>query len=311
MMPPVSMIGRYRATAALPARPALRGAARREPIGDDGAMADEYTDTDAFRGATFRTVDLAGATFHAVDLSGASFHGVDLSGATFRDSDLSGVRIVASLVADLRVSAHDDGGSRVVVDDVDVTDFVAAELDRRHPERVRLRAVRTADDHRAMWDTVERLWTDTVARAERLPEAARHERVDGEWSFAETLRHLVFAVDVWLGRMILGEAGPYPRFSLPPTDYPRAAVPELGIDLDARPSYAEVLALHADRRARVRRLVAAVTDAELAEPRTAVPTPVWGEESRSVGECLRVLLVEHCAHRRYAERDLALLEARR
>ncbi|MFC4148475.1 DinB family protein [Micromonospora mangrovi] len=272
-------------------------------------MAEEYSNTGAFRGAAFRTADLAGASFHTVDLRGASFRNVDLTGATFRDSDLSGVRIVASLVADLRVSAHDDGGSRVVVDDVDVTDFVATELDRRHPERVQLRAVRTADDVRAMWDTVERLWSETVARAERLPEAVRHERVDGEWSFVETLRHLVFAVDVWLGRMILGEVGPYPRVSLPPTDYPPAALPELGVDPDARPSYAEALALHADRRARVRRLVATVTDAELAEPRTAVPTPVWGEESESVGECLRVILVEHCAHRRYAERDLALLEA--
>ena len=45
----------------------------------------------------------------------------------------------------------------VVVDDVDVTAFVAAELDRRHPERVQLRGMRTAEDCRAMWDTVERL----------------------------------------------------------------------------------------------------------------------------------------------------------
>ena len=31
-----------------------------------------------------------------------------------------------------------------------------AELDRRHPERVQLRGMRTAEDCRAMWDTVER-----------------------------------------------------------------------------------------------------------------------------------------------------------
>jgi hypothetical protein len=31
-----------------------------------------------------------------------------------------------------------------------------------------------------MWDRIERLWSDTVARAERLPEVARHGRVDDE-----------------------------------------------------------------------------------------------------------------------------------
>ncbi|WP_319460007.1 DinB family protein [Micromonospora sp. RTP1Z1] len=81
-----------------------------------------------------------------------------------------------------------------------------------------------------MWDTVERLWSGIVARAERLPEAARHERVDDEWSVVETLRHLVFAVDTSVGRMVLGEPMPYHRLGLPPTDYPTAGTTELGID---------------------------------------------------------------------------------
>jgi len=29
-------------------------------------------------------------------------------------------------------------------------------------------------------------------------------RIDDEWSFAETLRHLVHAIDVWLGKGVLG-----------------------------------------------------------------------------------------------------------
>ena len=41
-----------------------------------------------------------------------------------------------------------------------------------HPERMQLSAMRAADDHRAKWDTMERLWLDTVARAGRLPEGA-------------------------------------------------------------------------------------------------------------------------------------------
>jgi DinB superfamily/Pentapeptide repeats (8 copies) len=253
-------------------------------------MAAEYTHTDAFRGATFTDADL--------------------TGATFRECDLTQVKIVGSQVADLRVSGFGGATGAVVVDDVDVTAFVAAELDERHPERVQLRAMRTADDYRAMWDTVEALWSDTVARAERLSETAHHERVDDEWSFVETLRHLVFAVDVWVGRMLLDEVAPYHRLGLPPTDYPDTGAKELGIDLDARPSYAEVVALHADRRDQMRRVVDAVGDTELEQVRTAAPAPAWGVESHSVGGCLRVVMREHCEHRRFAMRDLTALEAR-
>ncbi len=152
-----------------------------------------------------------------------------------------------------------------------------------------------------MWDTVERLWPATLVRAGRLPETARQERVDEEWSLVETLRHLVFADDVWVGRMILDETA-YHRLGLPPTDYPASRMPQLGLDLDARPSYAEVLALQAERRARIRGIVADVTDSELEQIRTAVPAPAWGMESHSVGGCLRVVMREHSEHRRYAVR---------
>ena len=119
---------------------------------------------------------------------GASFTVADLAGAKFVDCDMSQVKIVDSWLVDVNVSGY---VSNFVVNGVDVTAFVDAELDRRHPERVQLREMRMADDYRAMWDTIERLWSDTVARAERLPEPALHERVDQEWSFVETLRHLV------------------------------------------------------------------------------------------------------------------------
>ncbi|WP_066363339.1 DinB family protein [Herbidospora mongoliensis] len=250
-------------------------------------MATEYTHTREFRGATFRDADL--------------------TGATFRECDLSAVRIVASQVSDLRISGFDGEAGTVVVDDVDVTAFVAAELDRRHPERVRLRAVRTADDFRAMWDALESLWSQTIVRAERLPESARHERVDDEWSFAETLRHLVFAADTWAGRMVLGEPEPYHRLGLPPTDFSASDSAELGLDVAAEPSYAEVVALYAASRERVRAVVAALTGDDLEQTRTAALGPGGAPETHSVGDCLRVVMREHCEHRRFAERDLSLL----
>lgn len=164
---------------------------------------------------------------------GASFMVADLAGAKFTDCDMSQVKIVDSWLVDVNVSGY---LSNFVVNGVDVTEFVAAELDRRHPERVQLREMQTAGDNRAMWDTIERLWSDTVARAERLPEAALHEQVDDEWSFVETLRHLVFIADSWASRTVLDQPMPYHRLGLPQTAYAPADAAALGMDLDARPS---------------------------------------------------------------------------
>jgi hypothetical protein len=81
--------------------------------------------------------------------------------------DLRQVKITDSWLVDFSLSGL---VGNLAVNDVDVTAFVEGELDRRHPERVQLREKRTAGDYRAMWDTIERLWAGTVARAGRLPE---------------------------------------------------------------------------------------------------------------------------------------------
>jgi hypothetical protein len=250
-------------------------------------MAAEYDDSDSFRGASFTQADL--------------------TGAKFRDCDLRQVKIVDSWLVDVNVSGL---VGNFVVNDVDVTAFVAAELDRRHPERAQLRDMKTADDYRAMWDTIERLWSATVARAERLPEPARHERVDEEWSFVETLRHLVFATDAWASRTVLDEPMPYHRLGVTQTFYPPEDAAALGMDLDARPSFAEAVAVRADRMALVRGIVKGLTDTELDRTCTRTPAPGYPEEPRSVGGCLRVVMQEECEHLRYAVRDLAVLEAR-
>ncbi len=141
-----------------------------------------------------------------------------------------------------------------------------------------------------------------------LPESVRHERVDDEWSFVETLRHLVFAVDVWMGRMVRGEEMPFHRVGLPPTDYPDEGAPELGIDLDARPSYDEVVPLFADRTAQVRRVV------DRRDRRRAGRDPYRCAGARvgggvALGQSVPdVIMDEYCEHRRYAVRDLAVLE---
>jgi hypothetical protein len=236
---------------------------------------------------------------------GATFHYADLSGATFRDCDLSRARIVSSMVDGLVVDGFSGRAGRVIVDGVDVGDYVAAELDRRHPERVAVREARTADQLRAAWAQLEALWDGTLERAGRLPEATLHERVHDEWSFVETLRHLAFAVDTWVSGWLRGEAAPFSPLGVPPTDLGRDEWPTIGLDPDAHPSVAEATALFGERRDRVREALAELTDGELDEPRTATPVAAWGEETHTVGECFRVVLEEHSEHRRFAERDLA------
>jgi hypothetical protein len=240
---------------------------------------------------------------------GASFTGADFTGASFRDCDLRRVKITDSWLTDVRVSGL---ASNFVVNDVDVTAFVEDQLDRRHPERVQVKEMRTADDYRAMWDTIERLWAGTVARAGRLPEPALARRVDDEWSFIETQRHLIFATDKWAGRAILDEPAPYHRLGLPNTGYPPADAAALGIDLGARPSLAEVMEARGTRMRLVRGIVDGLTGASLERTCLRLPAPGfedYPEETRSVGRCLRVIMTEECEHRRYAVRDLAALEA--
>jgi hypothetical protein len=255
-------------------------------IWNNGAMPAEYANTDALRGATFA--------------------GADLTGARFRDCDLRQVKIVDSWLIDVNVSGI---VGNFVVNDVDVSAFVEAELDRRPPERSKLRQMESPDDYRAMWHTIERLWSETVSRAQRLPEPSFYERVDGEWSFVETLRHLVFATDSWVSRTILGESMPFHPLGLPHSSYPIADAAALAIDLDARPSLAQVIGVRAGRMALVRGFVSDLTATEI-ERVCQRASPNYPDELLPVGDCLRVVMREECEHHRYAIRDLAVLETR-
>lgn len=82
------------------------------------------------------------------------------------------------------------------------------------------------------------------------------------------------------------------------------------MELDAHPSYAEVVEVRADRMALVRGIVDGLTDGDLGRMCTRSPAPGYPEESRPVWECLSVVMEEECEHRRFAVRDLAVLEGR-
>lgn len=255
--------------------------------------------------ADFTRENLAGARFEDVSLRGARFHDVDLANARFQLVDLTGVVIRGAALVDVEISGQIDN---LRVNGVDVVPLVEAELNRRYPDRAKMRAT-DADGFREAWDVLEPLWGQTVERARGLSPELLHERVDGEWSFIETLRHLVFATDAWVTRAILGEPSPWHPLDLPHDEM--ADEPGVPRDRDARPSLAEVLALRADRMAIVRRVIADLTDERLASRTEPVAEPGYPEpESFTVLECLQVVLDEEWEHRLYAERDLDVLESR-
>ena len=246
-------------------------------------------------GSRFEDVLLADAQFHRADLTGASFRLVDLTGVTIRGAALVNMDL-SGMIENLRVNG------------VDVVPLVEAELNRRYPERAKMRPADAAG-YREAWDILERLWSETVERARGLAPELLHERVDGEWSFIETLRHLVFATDAWVKRAILGVPSPWDPLDLPHDEMPDE--PSVPRDLDARPSLDEVLALRADRMATVRQVLAGLTDEKLAGMTEPVMEPGYPEPgSFAVRRCLQAILNEEWEHRLYAERDFDALETR-
>jgi len=157
-------------------------------------------------GARFEDVYLTGARFRDVDLSGARFHLVDLTGAVIRGAALVNVDISGD-IENLRVNG------------VDVVPLVEAELDRRYPDRARMRPADAAG-FREAWGILERLWQQTTERARGMAPELLHERVAGEWSFIETLRHLVFATDAWSGARSWASRRPGIPWTCPTTTCP-------------------------------------------------------------------------------------------
>jgi len=253
----------------------------------------------------FHQQDLAGSRFEQVHLNDAEFYDVDLSGSQFREVFFSGVVMRGVALQNVQIDGELEG---VVINGVDVGPLIQAELERREPDLVKMRP-NDPDGFREGWDTIERLWAGTVERARALPEDALHERVDGEWSFIQTLRHLSFATECWLYRAILGDPRPWAPLSLPWEQMPDTdGVP---CDLDARPTLDGALALRLDRQAAVRRYLATLDDATLASETVPVEGPGWPEQrAYPVRECLLTLLNEEWWHRQFALRDLAVLEAR-
>lgn len=228
-------------------------------------------------------------------LSNVQFHDVSMRDVVMRGAELKNVDINGDI-------------ENLTINGVDVWPLVDAELNRRYPDRAKMRPTDPAG-FREAWDVVERLWDGTVERAKGFDPDQLHVSVNGEWSFIETLRHLTFATDSWVRRAILGEPRPWHPLGLPWDQMPD--IPGVPRDRTARPTLDEVLEMRRDRMNSVRSVLDDLTDESLSADTTPVDVPGWPPpRSFPVRECLLIVLNEEWEHRLFAERDLAILEAR-
>ena len=223
------------------------------------------------------------------DLSRARFVRSALVDAVIRGSDVAGLEIDAPWLA----------GGALTVNGVDVVPLVEAELNQRFPGRG-LRHAEEPDGLRAAWASVERAWAGAVERVRLMPTGSADVSVDGEWSFAQTLRHLVFATDAWLGKAILRLPRPFHPLGQPHAEYQTDGY-DMSLFVTHRPAFADVLEARAERQAQVRDFLATVTPQLLAEPR---PTAWSAGHEAPVRHCLHVILTEEWEHLRFAVRDL-------
>ncbi|WP_446665675.1 DinB family protein [Flexivirga sp. B27] len=234
-----------------------------------------------------------------LNLRGTEIVDADLREAWLRRPDLEKSHLRGADFTNAEIDGEIDG---LVVNGVEVADLVEAELDRRHPERAVLRA-QSAQEFRSGWAALETMWQRTIDRVETLPPGTVDLSVHGEWSFSQTLRHLVFATDVWLGDAILRREHPYHRLGQPFSGW-RDRAPDAGIDLDVPVGFAEVLQVRAERVAQVRDYLDTATDADLDG---TAGEPFFTANSFPVRQCVWIIANEEWHHHRYAVRDLDAL----
>ena len=246
-------------------------------------MTHEYSQTEQFRGARI--------------------HVSDLAGLEIRDCEVGGLKIVDCYGGRVYIGGEFD---HLVVNDVDVTGYVEAELDRRHPVRVVAREATNVDDYRAAWEMIEELWEAAIAGAKRLPESLLHERVDG------VVRSSDAAASALRQRRLARQRGSRGGVALPALEaFRRAQCPPMWWRnsgsrwTQLRPSTTcwncACCAWHVcagdDGTHRCRAVSCVRSQAGASYP----------DQQYVVGRCLKVVLREEAEHLRYALRDLAVL----
>ena len=237
--------------------------------------------------------------FESRDLAGAHFQDVNLASARFSECNLERVVMAGVVLVGADIDGLIDG---LVVNGVDVAPLVEAEWDRRDPRRLELRPADVLSSRRAI-DVVQQMWAPTMTRAASLTDEQLHESVDGEWSFLQTVRHLVFVTDAWFRRSVLDLEQPFSPAGLPAGFI--GQVGEFGIDDTADPTLEDLARVRAHRFAEMQRYVEDIDDDVLTTARPPATGPGFPPaEARTPLACLRVVFNEEWAHHRFAVRDL-------
>ena len=228
------------------------------------------------------------------------FDDEDFTDVEFRECDLTRARLIGVVMQDVVI---DGLVSNLLVNGVEVSAYVEAELDRRHPVRLLIRSADPIDLRRAH-QQVHDEWQATGRRLHEMPEGFEHRQVAGEWSAVQTLRHLVFVHDSWFRRCCLGSPLPFTAMGLASPFVPDQQ--EQGLDPSADPSLDDVLAVRDEQAAELRRWLATITAAELSATAPVPAGPGWPPYAagKSVRQCLRVVLNEEREHHGFCVRDI-------
>ena len=227
----------------------------------------------------------------------------DLQGAEFRECDLTGARLIGVVMQDAVI---DGLVTNLVVNGVEVSGYVEAELDRRYPVRVQIRS----EDPGDLLEAARGLhagWAATIERIRRTPGIERRS-VNDEWSAAQTLRHLVFVHDSWFRRCCLGSTDLFTPMGIGPAVGPYSEANGINLSLD--PAFDEIVNVREAQTAELEAWLAKVTPEALAAQAPVPADDVWPPyaRGRSVLRCLRTVLNETFEHHNFCTRDLSLIE---
>jgi hypothetical protein len=227
----------------------------------------------------------------------------DMEGAEFRECNLNNTRLIGVIMQDAVI---DGLVTNLVVNGVEVMEYVEVELDRRHPVRRLIRSDDLADLRRG-WRQLRAHWAATVARMRQSPGIER-ESVNDEWSAVQTLRHLIFVHDSWFRRCCLGSTDLFTPMGLGTESVPGRD--EQGLDPSADPTLDEVLAIRDEQASELERWLDAVTAEQLQEPAPIPDNDMWPPyaRGRSMRQCLGTVLGEEFEHHRFCVRDLDLIQ---
>lgn len=229
--------------------------------------------------------------------------GEDMESAEFRECNLNNTRLIGVVMQDAVI---DGLVTNLVVNGVEVMEYVHAELDRRHPVRLLIRSD-DLDDLRRGWRQLRTDWAGTVTRMRKSP-GIEYESVNDEWSAVQTLRHLVFVHDSWFRRCCLGSTDLFSPMGLGIESVPSRE--EQGLDPSADPTLDEVLAIRDEQAAELERWLDAVTSEQLQQPAPIPDNDMWPTyaRGRSVRQCVGTVLGEEFEHHQFCVRDLDLID---